>query len=63
MEFKFDLFIQQQLCKIMSYVLSKSVSIGSFYLHGKGKNNDFEANFLSFNTNILLSSLNYMDLT
>ncbi len=45
-----DTFFAQEL--ITSYELSKSVSIGSFYLHGKGRNNDFEANFLAFNTTV-----------
>ena len=49
-EYHVDTFFAQEL--ITSYELSKSVSIGTFYLHGKGRNNDFEANFLAFNTTV-----------
>lgn len=43
-------FFAQELTT--SYELSKSVTIGTFYLHGKGQNNDFEANLFAFNTTI-----------
>ncbi|MBP6181256.1 hypothetical protein [Flavobacterium sp.] len=53
-----DTFFAQEL--IASYELSKKVSVGAFYLHGKGKNNDFEANFLSFNTNIVQGNFSFL---
>lgn len=53
-----DTFFAQEL--ITSYELSKSVSIGTFYLHGKGKNNDFEANFLAFNTNVVRGNFTFV---
>lgn len=51
-------FFAQEL--ITSYELSKSVSIGTFYLHGKGRNNDFEANFLAFNTTITKGDFSFV---
>ncbi|RKS99485.1 hypothetical protein [Flavobacterium sp. 123] len=53
-----DTFFAQEL--IASYELSKKVSVGAFYLHGKGKNNDFEANFLSFNTNVVQGNFSFL---
>ena len=51
-------FFAQEL--ITSYELSKRVSIGTFYLHGKGKNNDFEANFLAFNTTVSKGNFSFV---
>lgn len=53
-----DTFFAQEL--ITGYELSKNVSVGAFYLHGKGKNNDFKANFLSFNTNIIQGNFSFL---
>lgn len=57
-EFQVSTFFAQEL--ITNYELSKKVSIGTFYLHGKGKNNDFEANFLALNTNIVLGNFSFL---
>nr|WP_315189664.1 hypothetical protein [uncultured Flavobacterium sp.] len=57
-DYHVDTFFAQEL--IASYELSKKVSVGAFYLHGKGKNNDFEANFLSFNTNIVQGNFSFL---
>ena len=53
-----DTFFAQEL--ITNYELSKNVSIGAFYLHGKGKNNDFEANFLAFNANVVRGNFSFL---
>lgn len=53
-----DTFFAQEF--LASYPVSKKVSIGAFYLHGKGKNNDFEANFLAFNTNIVQGNFSFL---
>lgn len=45
---------------IANYPISKKVTIGAFYLHGKGKNNDFEANFLAFNTNVVQGNFSFL---
>lgn len=55
--FHVDTFFAQEL--IASYELSKKVSIGTFYLHGKGNNNDFEANFLAFNANVVQGDFHF----
>lgn len=52
-----DTFFAQEL--ITSYDISKKVSIGTFYLHGKGQNNDFEVNFLAFNTTLVQGNFNF----
>lgn len=57
-EFQVDAFFAQEL--IASYELSKKVSIGTFYLHGKGKNNDFGANFLAFNTKMVQGDFSFL---
>lgn len=56
--FEVSTFFAQEL--ITNYKLSKKVSIGTFYLHGKGKNNDFEANFLALNTNIIHGDFSFL---
>jgi hypothetical protein len=53
-----DTFFAQEF--IANYPISKKVTIGTFYLHGKGKNNDFEANFLAFNTNIVQGKFSFL---
>lgn len=50
-------FFAQEL--ITSYKLSKIVSIGTFYLHGSGQNNDFEANLLVLNSTIIKGNFNF----
>ena len=57
-DYNVDTFFAQEF--ITSYPVSENVSIGAFYLHGKGKNNDFEANFLSFNTNIVQGDFSFL---
>lgn len=57
-DYHVDTFFAQEF--IASYPVSKNVSIGAFYLHGKGKNNDFEANFLAFTTNIVKGDFSFL---
>lgn len=57
-DYHVDTFFAQEF--IASYPVSKNVSIGTFYLHGKGKNNDFEANFLAFTTNIVKGDFSFL---
>ena len=47
-EFNVDTFFAQEF--IASFYLTYKWSLGLFYLHGEGRNNDFKANFLAFNT-------------
>lgn len=53
-----DTFFAQEL--IANYPVSKKVSIGAFYVHGQGKNNDLEINFLSFNTNVVQGNFSFL---
>lgn len=53
-----DTFFAQEF--IANYPVSDNVTIGAFYLHGKGKNNDFEANFLAFNTNVVQGDFSFL---
>jgi hypothetical protein len=57
-DYHVDTFFAQEF--IASYPVSKTVAISALYLHGKGKNNDFEANFLSFNTNIVQGDFSFL---
>jgi len=50
-------FFAQEL--ITSYKLSKTVSIGTFYLHGSGQNNDFEANLFVLNSTVTKGDFNF----
>ncbi len=57
-DYHVDTFFAQEF--IASYPVSKNVSIGAFYLHGKGKNNDFDANFLAFNANVVQGDFSFL---
>jgi hypothetical protein len=57
-DYNVDTFFAQEF--IANYPVSSNVTIGAFYLHGKGKNNDFEANFLAFNTNVVQGNFSFL---
>ena len=44
----------------ISYPISESVTIGTFYLHGKGRNFYHNSNFLSFNTTVIKGKMSYL---
>lgn len=53
-----DTFFAQEF--ISSYPLSDKWSLGLFYLHGQGRNNDFKANFVSFSTTFVEGNFNFL---
>lgn len=57
-DYNVDTFFAQEF--IANYPVSNNVTVGAFYLHGKGKNNDFEANFLAFNTNVVQGNFSFL---
>ena len=57
-DYNVDTFFAQEF--IANYEVTKNVTVGAFYLHGKGKNNDFEANFLSFNANVVQGNFSFL---
>ena len=57
-DYHVDTFFAQEF--IASYPVSKNVAISALYLHGKGKNNDFEANFLAFNANVVQGNFSFL---
>ncbi len=57
-DFEVDTFFAQEL--MASYPLSDKVSLGLFYLHGEGRNNDFKANFLAFSTTVVQGNFSFL---
>lgn len=57
-DYQVDSFFAQEF--IASYPLTKDIVIGTFYLHGKGKNLDFEVNFLAFNTTVTKGDFSFL---
>jgi hypothetical protein len=53
-----DTFFAQEF--IATLPLTKKIAIGAFYLHGQGKNNDFQANFLALNTTIVNDNFSFL---
>ena len=51
-------FFAQEL--IASYLLNDKWTLGLFYLHGAGRNNDFNANFLSFSTTLVAGHFSFL---
>jgi hypothetical protein len=44
----------------VTYPISESVTIGTFYLHGKGRNFDHNSNFLSLNTTVVKGKMSFL---
>lgn len=57
-KFNVDTFFAQEF--IASYPLNNKWSLGLFYLHGEGRNNDFKANFLAFSTTFVEGSFSFL---
>ena len=57
-DYQVDSFFAQEF--IASYPLSKKLNIGLFYLHGEGKNLDFEVHFLAFNTTLTEGKFSFL---
>jgi len=57
-ELHVDTFFAQEV--IASYPLSNKWSLGLFYLHGEGRNNDFKANFLALSTTLVEGNFNFL---
>ena len=44
----------------ITYPISKSLTIGTFYHHGKGRNFDHNSNFLSLNTTVVNGKMSFL---
>lgn len=56
--FNVDTFFAQEV--LASYPLSKKWSMGLFYLHGEGRNNDFKTNFLALSTTLVEGNFSFL---
>ena len=58
--FNVDTFFAQEV--LASYPLSKKWSMGLFYLHGEGRNNDFKTNFLALSTTLVEGNFSFLNM-
>jgi hypothetical protein len=56
--FNVDTFFAQEV--IASYPVSDKWSLGLFYLHGEGRNNDFKTNFLALSTTLVEGNFSFL---
>jgi hypothetical protein len=56
--FNVDTFFAQEV--LASYPLSNKWSMGLFYLHGEGRNNDFKTNFLALSTTLVEGNFSFL---